>query len=197
MNKEIRSLQTPIETENRHITGYGIIFESESADIGFIEVIARGAITQEDIDNSDIFFYYNHDNMEVLARSMYGSGSLKLTVDEIGVKYEFEAPNTQRGNELIEHIRRGELWGSSFGFIMPLDGTGQKWEKRDDKFYRTITRIGELLEISCVFSPAYPDTTCQNRGYDKFMNDLEDKEYEDYIINKMDTHLNEIFEMVR
>ena len=95
MTKELRSNKSPISIdENRHITGYGILFESESVDMGFIEIIRRGAITQNELDNSDIFFYYNHDDSEVLARSTNGEGTLKLTVDDIGVKYEFDAPKT-------------------------------------------------------------------------------------------------------
>jgi HK97 family phage prohead protease len=103
--------------------------------------------------------------------------------------YEFEAPNTVYGDELLEHIKRGELAGSSFAFHCSED----KWEKRDGILYRTITKIDILADVSPVFEPAYLDTYVDKRG----MNDLEDKEYEDYIINKMDTHLNEIFEMVR
>lgn len=165
MTKELRSNKSPISIdENRHITGYGILFESESVDMGFIEIIKRGAITQNELDNSDIFFYYNHDDSEVLARSTNGEGTLKLTVDDIGVKYEFDAPKTQRGDEMLEHIKRGEMWGSSFGFVLPHDGSGEKWEKRNGKYYRVITKIGQVFELSCVFSPAYPDTTCINRN---------------------------------
>lgn len=167
MNKEIRNYQGALVAENRNVCGYAIVFDSESVDMGFIETISRTAITQEQIDNSDIFAFYNHNDEEVLARSVNGVGSLKLTVDEIGVKYEFEAPNTQRGDELLEHIKRGELFGSSFGFSLPVDGSGERWQKRDGKYHRTITKIDRLFEISPVFQPAYPSTECNNRSIDK------------------------------
>lgn len=167
MNKEIRNYQGELVVENRNVSGYAIVFDSESVDMGFIETISRSAITQEQIDNSDIFAFYNHNDEEVLARSVNGVGSLKLTVDEVGVRYEFEAPNTQRGDELLEHIKRGELFGSSFGFSLPIDGSGERWEKLDGKYHRTITKIERLYEISPVFQPAYPSTECNNRSKDK------------------------------
>lgn len=190
MNKEIRNYSNAFEIENRNISGYGILFESESVDMGFVEVIKRGAVTQEQLDNSDIFIYFNHNDNEVLARSINGEGSVNLTVDEIGVKYEFEAPNTQRGDELLEHIKRGELFGSSFGFTLPIDGSGERWEKRDGKYYRTITKIDRVWEISPVFSPAYPNTSCQNRNTDKI------QEFEALYIN-LDNVMNEIEELAK
>lgn len=190
MNKEIRNYSNVFNVENRNISGYGILFESESVDMGFVEVIKRGAVTQEQLDNSDIFIYFNHNDNEVLARSINGEGSVNLTVDEIGVKYEFEAPNTQRGDELLEHIKRGELFGSSFGFTLPIDGSGERWEKRDGKYYRTITKIDRVWEISPVFSPAYPNTSCQNRNTDKI------QEFEALYIN-LDNVMNEIEELAK
>lgn len=190
MNKEIRNYSNAFNVENRNISGYGILFESESVDMGFVEVIKRGAVTQEQLDNSDIFIYFNHNDNEVLARSINGEGSVNLTVDEIGVKYEFEAPNTQRGDELLEHIKRGELFGSSFGFTLPIDGSGERWEKRDGKYYRTITKIDRVWEISPVFSPAYPNTSCQNRNTDKI------QEFEALYIN-LDNVMNEIEELAK
>jgi HK97 family phage prohead protease len=191
MNKEIRSVQTPIETENRHITGYGILFESESVDMGYIEIIERGAITQEQLDSSDIFFFFNHNEDEVLARSTNGVGSLKLTVDNIGVKYEFDAPNTQRGDELLEHIKRGEIWGASFGFWLPSDGSCERIEKRDGQLYRIITNIPNIFELSCVFCPAYPDTTCTNRSKESL-----EEDYAKYIGFIMDEKMQEIVNLL-
>lgn len=190
MNKEIRSISNVFELEDRHITGYGVMFESESVDMGFIEVIKRGAITQEQIDNSDIFIYFNHNDNEILARSTNGEGSVKFTVDEIGLKYEFDAPHTQRGDELLEHIRRGELRGSSFGFMLPVDGSGEKWEKRDGKYFRTITKIARIVECSPVFTPAYQQTTCENRAEDKV------KEF-DKLTTYLDVLMSEIEELAK
>lgn len=57
-----------------------------------------------------------HNREKLLARSNRGEGTLALTVDEIGVKYSFEAPNTPDGNTALELVRRGDLSGSSFTY---------------------------------------------------------------------------------
>ena len=81
-NVELRSADS---TESRTIQGYAVVFDSESEDIGWIEIIHKGAITQELVDNCDVFAKFNHNDDKILARSNHGKGSLKLTVDDKGV----------------------------------------------------------------------------------------------------------------
>lgn len=182
-NVELRALESP---ESRTITGYAVVFDTESQDLGFIETIKRGAITQELVDSCDVFAKFNHDDNKILARSNQGKGSLRLTVDEKGLKYEFDAPNTDLGNTLLENIRRGEIYQSSFAFAISQDDTtAQKWEKRDGKLYRTINKIAYLFDVSPVWQPAYLATSVDKRSmdevekinereaeYDKMINDL-------------------------
>jgi len=157
-------------SESRTVFGYAIIFDSPSQDMGFIETIKRGAIDQTLVDNCDVFAKFNHYDDKVLARSNKGKGSLRLLVDDKGLYYEFEAPNTDLGDQLLENIRRGEIYQSSFAFALnPKDKNAQKWEKRDGKMYRTINKIGYLFDISPVWTPAYIATSVDKR-------DLEDAE---------------------
>lgn len=188
-NIELRALESP---ESRTITGYAVVFESESQDLGFIETIKRGAITQELVDSCDVFAKFNHDDNKVLARSNQGKGSLKLTVDERGLKYEFEAPNTDLGNSLLENIRRGEIYQSSFAFALsPDDKESQKWEKRNGKLYRTINKIAYIFDVSPVWQPAYLATSVDKRSIEEVekINEREQeydemlKELENYYIN--------------
>ena len=79
-------------TIRRTIEGYAAVFNSESEDMWFIEIIHPQAITQDAINNSDIFALFNHSDERVLARSKNGLG-LSLKVDGRGLKYSFEAPN--------------------------------------------------------------------------------------------------------
>lgn len=161
--------------ESRHIEGYALVFDSQSKDLGFFETIKRSAVTQELVDSCDVFALFNHDNNKVLARS---NSSLTLTVDERGLKYEFDAPNTMWGNELIEHIKRGEMTGSSFAFAVDWDDKeAQKWERRDGITYRTINKIAAIFDVSPVFSEAYSATSVSQRALDE-ARELEDKEKE-------------------
>lgn len=165
--------------ESRHVEGYAVVFESLSEDLGFYETIERGAITQELVDNSDIFALLNHDDDKVLARSNKGIGSLKLTVDERGLKYEFDAADTQLGNDLLEYLKRGEISTSSFAFyIDPRDPEAESWERKNGASYRTIHKIAYLHDVSPVWNAAYSATSVAQRCLDK-AKELEDRELEE------------------
>lgn len=155
--------ETQIKPESRTVEGYALVFEQWSDNLGFYEMIARGAITQELVDNCDVFARFDHDSNKILARSNKGQGSLSLTVDETGLKYSFEAPNTELGNELLEYIRRGDLNKSSFCFSLADEDGAEKWEKRDNNIYRTIYKIGAIYDIAPVWVPAYSSTSCNKR----------------------------------
>lgn len=102
-----------------------------------------------------------------MARSKHGEGSLRLEVDEIGLKYTFEAPNTALGDELLEGLRRGDINTSSFAFTVGSDN----WSKREDGTYlRTINSINELFDVSPVYRAAYDATSVKvdARGLDTF-----------------------------
>lgn len=175
---EYRQIQSDLHAdESRHVSGYGAVFNSESNDLGFIEVIEPGAIDEDTIKRSDIFATIDHDPERVLARSKYGEGSLLLTVDDRGLKYDFDAPNTSIGNDLLEYLKRGDIDSSSFAFSLDkTDPTAQSWEKRNGQVYRTIKHIDRLYDVSCVWRPAYPDATCQLRNkkedYNNYMEEL-------------------------
>jgi HK97 family phage prohead protease len=164
---------------SRHVEGYAVVFESQSEDLGFFETIDRGAITQELVDNSDIFALLNHDDDKVLARSNKGVGSLKLTVDERGLKYEFDAADTQLGNDLLEYLKRGEISTSSFAFALDYnDPEAETWERKNGANYRTIHKIVYLHDVSPVWNAAYSATSVSQRSLDK-CKELEEKEAEE------------------
>lgn len=152
---EINALQD----DSRKVEGYGVVFNSPSHDIGFIETIHKGAITEETIQRSDVLVLFNHNDNRVLARSKNGNGTLSLEVDEKGLKYSFTAPNTQTGNELLEHLQRGDITQSSFAFDVDRNNPeSERWYKRDGKIYRDIFIINKLYDVSPVWRPAYEAT---------------------------------------
>ena len=166
MDKEYRNYGNISEfnEESRTVSGYALKFDSESQYRGFYEKINRSALNEEILKASDIFALLNHKEDCVLARSRYGEGSLKLELRDDGLYYEFEAPNTQYGNELLEHLKRGEIFASSFCFSLPIDGSGEKQERdANGIMHRTITKFARLYDVSPVFEPAYMATTCSKR----------------------------------
>lgn len=199
MEKEIRNLGSinirNVEGEkSRHVEGYALTFDNQSEFIGFYEKISRSAVTQEMVDSCDVFACFNHDMNRVFARSNKGEGSLKLTVDEVGLKYEFDAPHTALGDELLEYLSRGDVSKSSFAFYVdPEDKDAETWKIKDGVYFRTINKIAAIADVSPVFQPAYESTSVSKRAKDK-VEELE-KEKINKINNKLDSMMNEIEEL--
>ena len=165
--------------ESRNVSGYAIVFNSESKDLGgFNEVILPSAL-EGVLERSDVLCLLNHnEDKGVLARCNQGKGSLTLEIDERGLKYSFEAPNTSLGDELLEGIRRGDISTSSFAFKVASDN----WTKRSDGNYlRTINSISSLFDVSPVYRAAYEATSVNRRGLDEAI--AKDKDLDDYYSN--------------
>ena len=185
MKQEIRQISNNITNTDRSVEGYAVVFESQSENLGFYEVIHRGAITEDTIKESDVFCKFNHSDEKILARSKYGEGSLSLEVDDKGVKYRFEAPNTALGDELLEYLNRGDLASSSFAFTVSKEEGSERWHKANGVIYRDIYKIDKLYDVSPVFQPAYEATSCSARY-------KEIKATSDEIDNKMNLFKEEI-----
>lgn len=163
---EKRGGELQIEVSDRLVSGYAVVFDTWSNDLGFYEKILKGAITDETIKRSDVICKLNHDDQKVLARSKYGEGSLILEVDEKGLKYTFEAPRTQYGDELLEYLRRGDITGSSFAFTIEEDEFSYQWpfdKDADPVLCREVIKVDKLFDVSPVFTPAYEKTSVANK----------------------------------
>lgn len=180
-------------TDNRHIEGYAIVFNSLSNDLGgFREIIEQGAITDELIKNSDILCLMNHDiKRGVLARSYQGRGSLKLDIDEHGLHYSFEAPKTDLGDEVLEGIRRGDISKCSFAFVCGEDN----WTKDENgEYIRHVKKIKNLYDVSLVYHPAYEETEVKadTRGLDE----LKAQEEANNIVKENSEDMNDKQELI-
>ncbi len=179
--KERRMIEDNITTlpDSRKVEGYAVVFNSESKNLGgFVEVIDAKALDGV-LERSDVLCLLNHnEDKGVLARSNKGKGSLTLEVDDVGLRFSFEAPNTALGDELLEGLRRGDISTSSFAFRVADD----KWTKRSDGTYlRTINGIQELFDVSPVYKAAYDATSVKadTRGMDE-AKAAEKKELDEY-----------------
>lgn len=155
--------------EKPKITGYAAIFNSLSNDLGgFREQILPGAFRDVLSANGEILALMNHDPRQVVARR--STGTLSLREDPKGLYVEVTPPNTTIGRDLVENIRVGNIRGMSFHFNKPTD----TWERRSGDRIRTISRVGEVREVTFTAIPCYTETTAQVRSMlDKF--DAEDK----------------------
>lgn len=183
---ELRQIDANFKTsEDRTVEGYATVFESPSQYIGWVETIHRGAITEETIKESDVLAKFNHNDEKVLARSNKGNGSLLLEIDDNGLRYMFEAPKTNLGDELLEYLHRGDITQSSFAFTVSKEENAERWYKKDGMIYRDIYKIDKLYDVSPVFQPAYEATSCSARFADV-------KAKSDEIDNKMNLIMDEI-----
>lgn len=195
MNLERRSFDIEFrEQESRKVEGYASVFNSRSKDLGgFTEIIDPAAFNGV-IERSDVLALLNHDqDRGVLARSRKGVGSLTLTVDERGLHYSFDAPNTALGNELVEGLKRGDISTSSFAFTV----AGERWDKDEDgRYVRTITQIDKLYDVSPVYNEAYEDTSVALRSLEQVRaeepkEEVEDEEPKDEVVEPTDEEKEE------
>lgn len=150
------------EDSPRIISGYAAVF-NQVAEIGryyrYKEQIASGAFEGCNYDKCVACFNHNTDN--ILAR--YSSGTLKLSVDEVGLRFEFEVPNTTVGNDMYELVKRGDISQCSFAFVVEEE-TWKYDEQNDENDLRTIEKISELWDVSLVTYPAYEGTSVDARS---------------------------------
>jgi HK97 family phage prohead protease len=144
------------EDGQRVLTGYPIVFNRKSVNLGgFQEVVAPGA-ADETIRDDDIRALFNHDSNLILGRNR--ANTLKLTSDQRGVHMEVPLPDTTAARDLAVSIERGDVSGGSFSFnIKPGGAAWSDGEEENELPLRTVLKI-RLYDVGPVTFPAYPDT---------------------------------------
>lgn len=169
---ELRKMDGDTEHKKRTVRGYAAKFDVRSENLGgknwqFYETIQRGAF--DDVMGDDVRALFNHDANLILARSKGGKGTLRMGVDDIGLWYEFDAPATRAGDDLLVSLERGDVDQSSFAFTVDRDG--QVWTERTEGEVtvaeRTIKKVKRLYDVSPVTYPAYADTSVAVRSLEE------------------------------
>lgn len=158
---------------SRTIEGYAVVFNQRSVFLPdwnkgrmVEEVMMPGSITEELIAKSDVVANIDHDNSRMVARSVNGEGSLRLSLDEHGLKFSYEAPMTNDGETVLQGVRRGDFRGCSFAYTCDED-TGVHYEKNDKDsraLIRYVDEVNGLYDVSVVIHPAYPQTNVDSRA---------------------------------
>jgi len=145
--------------ETRTIGGYAALFDSPSQNLGgFREFIAPGAFNRAASRNwpgsgTGVLARYNHDDNLLLGNT--DSGTLRLSVDETGLRYDVDVPETGNSAGIYELVQRGDVRSSSFAFMTDDD----EWSTDDSGFpVRTLRQV-QLLDVAPVNTPAYLDTS--------------------------------------
>lgn len=147
--------------ESPRIRGHGAVFYDGTPATQFelwpgaVERIMPEAFT-EAIDRDDVRGLFNHDANMLLGRT--SSGTMSLTTDARGLGFSIDPGATSVARDVVEHVRRGDVQGSSFSFV----ATEERWTADDDIEVREIRGV-QLFDVGPVTFPAYPSTDVQAR----------------------------------
>lgn len=151
---------------SRLITGKAVTFGTRSQWLGYWEYISRDALTQDLVDSSDVIANFQHDDTRMLARWTRGEGTLSLDLREDGLYFSFECPDTTLGNDILWHIRHGNLRSCSFAFTIPGDSAMRFYRDENGELCGEVMKMDGLYDVSIVTEPAYEDTFVNARDFD-------------------------------
>jgi HK97 family phage prohead protease len=145
----------------RVLTGYAVVFNSESVPLGgFTEICAPGMFTRTLRESPDVLMLRDHLSSQLLGRT--SAGTLSLTQDSKGLAFTVTLPNTAIADDTAENVRLGNLDACSFGFNVP--DTGDTWTlKPDGNYLRTLVDVN-LAEVSITSFAAYKATSVTQRN---------------------------------
>ncbi|HMY34817.1 MAG TPA: HK97 family phage prohead protease [bacterium] len=162
-NFEVRKMD-----DGKHrVCGYALRF-GVSYDMGwFTEEISRTAL--DNADMTDVRILFNHDPNQILGRTSAGTATVR--VDDNGLWYEAELPNSPNGENVRVALERGDVTQSSWGFMLRYDDNtqGDLWQRKNGKDHRTITDVSAVFDASPVTFPANPETSAAKRSYDQVL----------------------------
>jgi uncharacterized protein len=143
------TVEVRAEGEQSVAVGYAARFDALSQNLGgFVERIDPKAFNQT-VTQADVRALFNHDANYVLGRS--SSGTLRMDVDDEGLRYEIDLPPTAAGRDLAVLLKRGDISGSSFGFRVLDD----EWGETEDGYPLRTLKAVALRDVGPVTFPAY------------------------------------------
>jgi HK97 family phage prohead protease len=154
----VRDIETrEAEDGAMRLSGYAAVFNDASVPLPFSERIAPGAFRKTLSETPDVRLLINHEGLP-LARTK--NGTLTLSEDEVGLRFDADLPDTSEARDLWTLIQRGDVDQMSFAFRV----IRQKWSA--DRTERTLTEVSLADgDVSVVTYPAYPTTSVEARAH--------------------------------
>ena len=165
---------------SRTVVGHPIVYGVRSVNLTpwsdtrvVFEILEPGCITQDVFDRSDVIYNNNHSTRieDMIGRCYKGKGTLSIKPGERNVEISCDYPNTTVGNDTLEQIRLGNVFGMSFAFRDDWEDTenGVSYERTNETidgkevWLRHVKRILELYDVANVTHPAYEQTDVATR----------------------------------
>lgn len=153
----VRNIETREADGAMRLSGYAAVFNDSSVPLPFSERIAPGAFRKTLSETPDVRLLINHEGLP-LARTK--NGTLTLSEDEVGLRFDADLPDTSEARDLWTLIQRGDVDQMSFAFRV----IRQKWSA--DRTERTLTEVSLADgDVSVVTYPAYPTTSVEAREH--------------------------------
>ena len=180
MKTETRFASEPVSVEKREgkgsvITGYAAVFYDGTSKTEF--KMAPGLVERmmptafdEAMQTEDVRGLFNHSPAVVLGRTK--AGTMTLTKDTKGLRYEIEMPETTAAKDLAISLARGDVTGSSIAFNVRGQAGQRVLQDADGKtFIRELHNVS-LRDVGPVTFPAYDATSAGVRSLDDCDADL-------------------------
>lgn len=147
------------DSPQKTISGRALVFNELSEDLGGFRELNEPTCL-EGCDMEDVVAVFNHEDESLLGRTK--SGTLKLDVRSDGLYYSIDVDTkTSIGNDVACWVRRGDIMGSSYRFMVAEDD----WKVADDgTVVRTVKKIKAIKDISPVVFPAYSQASAEIRS---------------------------------
>lgn len=176
-------VRTAAEGENSNtIGGYAVKYNTPVLIVDrwgdkYLEEIAVGcfddSISKCKEAGSEIKALWNHDTGRPLGSTK--TDTLRFNQeDKTGLAYDIDLPNNTWGNDVKESVKRGDVDGSSFGFICQED----KWSKVEhegEEIYKRSIVKAELVEVSPCTFPAYDSSQIGCRSFEKIKEEAKEE----------------------
>ncbi len=141
------------EVDGNRLAGHAAVFGALAEVPQHYEALARSAFDEALAGDDDVKALVGHDPKLVLGSTR--SKTLRLEVDDHGLAFEVDLPDTSYARDLRELIARNDITTMSFGFIPGKD----EWSRGPGgRQVRTHTSVKRLLDVSPVAYPAYEGT---------------------------------------
>lgn len=164
-NRKVTSQRASTESDGKVVRGYAAVFYDEANPDGtqfdlyydVVERIMPGAFDRALKEAHDARGLFNHDPNWLLGR--VSSGTVRLSIDSIGLKYEIDQNDADpQWQSVAAKIDRGDITGSSFGFVVRSASWLESKDKDKKIWYRQIEDV-DLYDVSPVTWPAYTGTS--------------------------------------